>query len=291
MINVLAKKETPTASPVIAIQGFKGSYHDIAARAYFGDDVALNQCDSFDRMFTELEAGQADYGAMAIENSVAGTILPNYALLRESTFRIIGEVNLRIKHQFMALPGQSIPDIREVRSHPMAFLQCLNFLRAHPNMQRVESKDTALSAEEVAAAKVKGVGIIASSLAAQHFGMEILAADIEDNKRNFTRFLILEKKSAFNLENPVSDKASICFHLGHRSGSLAAVLTVLAAYQMNLTKIQSLPLVGKEWEYFFHLDMEFEEYALYQQAMQAIYPMVWQFQVLGEYKKGNIFDI
>lgn len=270
----------------IAIQGYKGSYHDIAARAYFGADIELNKCPSFDILFAELEGNRADYGLMAIENSVAGTILPNYALLRESTFRIIGELNLRIQHQFMALPNQTIEDLSEVRSHPMAFLQCFDFLHRNPHLNRIESKDTALSAEEVASKGLKGVGVIASSLAAEYFGLHILEAEVEDNKRNFTRFLVLEKKSTYNLENPTADKASICFHLGHRTGSLAAVLTILATFGMNLTKIQSLPLIGKEWEYFFHLDMEFEIYEQYQQAIQAIVPMVWQLKILGEYRKG-----
>ncbi len=271
---------------IIAIQGFEGSYHDIAARKYFGNSIDYIMCASFDKVFQSLESNKANYGLMAIENSVAGTIIPNYALLRESNYQVIGEVYLRIEHQLMTLPGQTIEELKIVQSHPMALAQCRKLFRQYPHLETKEASDTALCAKELLKNQKPHIGVIASKLAADLFDLEIVAKSVEDNKRNFTRFLVLEEKNVYNQENTTANKASVCFHLGHRAGTLAAVLSVLASHYMNLSKIQSLPLVGKEWEYFFHLDIEFEEYDLFLEAMEAIAPMVKQFKILGEYKRG-----
>lgn len=276
-----------TATRRIAIQGVQGSYHEIAARQFFGPGVELEMCDSFPRLFRSLSAGKARYGVVAIENTVAGTLLPNYALLRESPYRIIGETYLRIAHQLMALPGRSIEEIEEVRSHPMALQQCHAFFARYPHLRLVEDTDTAGSAEWIARTQATRTAAVASRLAAEHYGLEVIAADIEDHPHNFTRFLIiLEEKAARRL--PLEpDKASLCFHLAHRVGSLSQILLVLSSHGMNLTKIQSLPLVGQEWEYFFHIDLEFDAFAQYQRALAAIEPLVDALTILGEYPRGD----
>lgn len=278
--------ETMIKTP-IAIQGVEGSYHHIAARKYFGQDINLIKCNRFEELFRELEAGNAKFAVMAIENTVAGTILPNYALLRESNYRIIGEVYLPIEHQLMCIKGQTIEQMIEVRSHPMALLQCRIFFKAHQNMQLVEQVDTALSAKELQQNPKAGVAVVASKLAAELFDLQILKSSVEDNKRNFTRFLVLEETTGFNEENSLANKASVCFHLGHRVGNLAGILAFIAGHQLNLTKIQSLPLVGKEWEYFFHLDMEFDNYDNFLVAMDTLRNLTNSLQILGEYKKGE----
>ena len=273
--------------PMIAIQGGLASYHDIASRQYFGKDLRLACCASFTKLFDVLEDGKADFGIMAIENSVAGTILPNYRHLQESSYLISGEVYLRIEHQLMALPGQSVDDLSEVRSHPMALLQCKNYLKAHPSLEQIQERDTALCAEDVSMNEIYGVGVIASKMAATHFGLDVLEAGIEDNKRNFTRFLVLEKKNNDNVKNEKANKSSVCFHLDHDSGSLATALTLLSGYGMNLTKIQSLPHIGKEWQYNFFLDMIFDDYERYTQALDKLRYVTKELTILGEYTRGE----
>ena len=287
-MKAIATRAMSESRNAIAIQGVEGSYHHIVANKYFGQNIDLVKCDRFEDIFKVLDNGQANYAIMAIENTVAGTILPNYALLRESKYRIIGEAYLPIQHQFMALNGQTINDITEVHSHPMALLQCRNFFKQHPHLKLVESPDTAISALRLKEQPRKGVAVVASVLAAELYDLTILQSSIEDNKRNFTRFLVLEEKSGYNLENITANKASVSFHLGHRAGALAGVLAFLAGHGINLTKIQSLPLLGKEWEYFFHLDMEFKNYQDFVEAMQTIKPIIQEFQILGEYKKGEM---
>lgn len=285
--------QTPSVSTQVkkvAIQGMKGSFHEIAAQKFFGREVPIAMCESFLSLFQTLEQGKADYAVMAIENSVAGSILPNYALLRESEYRIIGDIFLRIEHQLMCLPGQSLADIKEVHSHPMALQQCHNFFRKYPHMRLVESFDTAGSAQWIKEEKLQGVAAVASDLAAKYFDLEILASGIETNKRNFTRFLILHEQNAARSIVLYPNKASVCFNMGGRSehvGSLSQVLLVLSSHGMNLTKIQSLPLLGKEWEYFFHIDLEFESYAQYQRSLDAIRPIVSELKILGEYPRGS----
>jgi len=223
---------------------------------------------------------------MAIENSLAGSILPNYALVRDSGKKIIGEIFLRIRHNLLVLPGQNIHDIREVYSHPMAILQCQDFFKQYPDIRLFDSLDTALSAKEISDKKLKGVGAIASSLAAEKYKLEILASGIETNKLNYTRFLLLSDE-----ENgvPLSEKniASIYFTLGHEIGSLSKILMILSFYNMNLSKIQSLPIIGKEWEYQFYIDLEFNNYDMYKKAIEAIKPFSDKIGILGEFKKGR----
>ncbi len=271
----------------VAIQGIKGCFHQIAAFKYFGEREVINtvECETFSQMFRSFQK-RADYFAvMAIENTVAGTILPNYAMLRNSEMNIIGEVYLRIQHHLLSVDGQGVEDIREVHSHPMAILQCQNFLDKY-NLRPVETIDTAWSAKELSEKRPIGRAAIASSLAADYYKLNIVAESIETNKRNFTRFLVLQHKE-FTKESPKSPtKASICFHLTHEVGSLAKTLTILSEQGINLTKIQSLPVIGSAWEYFFHLDLEFEDYDAYKKSLEAIQPYTKQLQILGEYQTG-----
>lgn len=277
-----------TAQRKVAIQGVKGAYHEIAARQFFGADIELAMCDSFPELFRSMDEQEADCGVMAIENTVAGTILPNYALLRNSPYTVVGEVFLRIEHQLMALPGQSIMDIKEVHSHPMAILQCHEFFKTYPHIKLIESVDTAASAAMIQENQAFGTAAIASKLAAEHYDLEILASSIEDNKRNFTRFLILlNKASAKNFtKGHKPNKASLCFNLKHEVGQLSQILLVLSSHGMNLSKIQSLPIVGQEWTYFFHLDLVFDHQAQYKRALSAIRPLVKELKVLGEYERA-----
>ncbi len=271
----------------IAIQGGFGAFHEIAARHYFNtDDIEIVPRNTFKDLFKTLKERKADYGIMAIENSVAGSILPNYTLIMESKRKIVGEIFLRIRQNLVACPGQKISDIKEVYSHPMAILQCQAFFDNYPEIRMIESMDTALSARDIMDGNQKGIGAISSSLAAEKYGLEILAEGIETNKMNYTRFLILSENG--NL-NPVSEnnKTSIFFSLSHNIGSLSKILSTLSYYDLNLTKIQSMPIVGKEWEYHFYVDMIYEDEDMYRQALVAIKPFTGDMGVLGEYKKGK----
>ena len=271
----------------LAIQGVQGSFHEIAAQQYFGEGIGLQMCESFPRLFQSMKSGAATFGVVAIENTVAGTLLPNYALLRDSGFRIIGEVFLRIEHQLLALPGQQLTGLREVYSHPMALLQCARFLDLHPHLKAIESHDTAESARWIMENQTKGAAAIASRRAGELFGLEAIAENVEDNHRNFTRFLVIcDPQHAPALSQP-ANKASLCFNLLHQIGSLAQVLLVLSSHGMNLSKIQSLPVVGKEWEYFFHIDLEFEDHAQFVRSLDAISHQVEELHILGEYVRGR----
>lgn len=269
----------------IAIQGESGSYHEIAARQFFGESIELECCESFPELFKNLGSLKSDFAVAAIENSVAGTILPNYSLLRQSGFHIIGEVYLRISHMLMALPGTKIEDLQEVHSHPMAIAQCHRFLDTLPNARLVERDDTAASARRIAESKIPHVAAIASSLASTQYGLPILAQAIEDDPGNFTRFFILSRAQSDLPAHP--DKASLCFAVGHEVGQLSKVLMILSSHGMNLTKIQSSPIIGKAWEYFFHLDLEFSAYDQYQRAIDSIRSLVKELKVIGEYPKAN----
>lgn len=271
----------------VAIQGFNASFHEIAAYKFFGSDIEIVMCETFRNLFNDIEKMKATYGIVAIENTVVGTLLPNYALLRNAEVKVIGEVYLQIQQNLMALPGQKIEEIYEVRSHPMAILQCQEFFEDYSHIKLIESADTALSAAEIKEKNLRGVGAIASKAAADAYCLEIIKEGIETNKKNFTRFLVIhaEYDDPVNIINP--DKASVCFHLAHRTGSLARVLMSLSDNKINLTKIQSLPLVGREWEYFFHIDLEFDDYASYINAIDDISPDVHELKILGEYKRGR----
>lgn len=280
----------PVSCPTVAIQGIHGCFHEIAAHKFLGDNLCFETCDSFPELFRAAKAGRVDYSTMAIENSVAGAILPNYALLRESNLSIIGELYLRISHYLLALPGQSIHDITEVHSHPMALQQCQDFFAQYPHIHLVERADTAASALWVQEHQKQGVAAIASEACATYYDLEILASEIESNKRNFTRFFLLVDKSMVGKFPITPNKSSISFNLAARSeqvGSLSQVLMVLSSHGMNLTKIQSLPIIGQEWEYFFHVDLEFEDHAQFHRSLDAIIPLVSDLKILGEYARGD----
>ena len=269
----------------IAIQGVKGCFHEQAARLFydgFGCSAPeIVECALFDDLYKSMDGARADAAVMAIENTVSGGLLPNFELLRKYDRKIKGQVFLRIKQNLMALPGQKMEDIKEVRTHYMAINQTREFFKDYPWIRLVESEDTAKSAAEVAQNQLMGVGAVASELAAELYGLEILAESIETYKQNFTRFLILD--DALEVDKTKVNKASWCFTLSHKPGSLAHVLTILSFYDMNLTRIQSLPIPGQEWQYFFYVDIKFDDYLRYEQALSAVRPLMEDLNILGEY--------
>jgi len=268
----------------VAIQGVRGAFHEIAARQYFESmEIEIVPCITFCDLFTAMQSGTADCAIMAIENTVAGGLLSNYTLLQESDYRINGETYLRIQQNLLVLNGQTIDDLEEVHSHHMAIAQTRQFFSNYPHIKLIESDDTALSAQQIADNKETKRGAIASELAAEQYGLHVLARSIETHKKNFTRFLVIEKDCKI-LEN--TDKASLCFSLPHEKGSLAKVLSIFSYYDINLTKIQSLPKLGEEWHYLFYVDIVYDKYQKYSQAVSAIKPLTINFQVLGEYKKA-----
>ncbi|MEO0900057.1 MAG: prephenate dehydratase [Bacteroidota bacterium] len=270
----------------IAIQGVKGAFHEIAARKFFGPAIELEECMSFPDLFQAMDEQRTKIGVVAIENTLAGTILPNYALLRNSTFNIMGEIYLRIEHQLCGIRGGKIADLREVFSHPMAIEQCRQFFKDYPHIRLVESEDTAGSAEMVNRENNPAYAAIASELAAKHYQLDVLARNIETNPFNYTRFWIIAEE--VNLPNLSKiNKASLCFNLKHQVGSLSQILLLLGGHGMNLTKIQSLPIVGKAWQYFFHIDLEFDDYEQYQRAIASIQFQVDELKILGEYTRGE----
>lgn len=270
----------------IAIQGFHGCFHEQAARLFYREHCSIVpdivECATFEGLYDSMTKGRADAAVMAIENTVSGGLLPNFELLRKHGNRIKGEVFLRIGQNLMALPGQRIEDIKEVRSHYMAINQTRPFFKDYPHIRLVESEDTAKSAADIAGKGQMGVAAIASSLAAEIYGLEILAEGIETYKQNFTRFLILD--DSIEVPEEKINKVSMCFTLPHTSGSLAQVLTIMSFYGMNLTRIQSLPIPGHEWQYFFYVDIKFDDYGRYSQAMTAVRPLMEGLKILGEYQ-------
>ena len=270
----------------VAIQGFSGCFHEEAARKFYKDqfDIVpeIVECATFEGLFEALEDGCADAAVMAIENTTSGGLLSNFDLLRCNPQRIKGEVYLPIHQNLMALPGQKIEDIREVHTHYMAINQTRRFFeRKAPWIRMVESEDTAKSAADVARSGEKGIGAVASALAADMFGLEILAPNIETYRHNYTRFLVLDDE--VRVPHDCIDKASLCFTLPHKPGSLAHILTILSFYDMNLTRIQSLPIPGREWQYFFYADIKFSDYERYSQALTAVRPLIEDLDILGEY--------
>jgi prephenate dehydratase len=269
----------------IAIQGVKGCFHEQAARLFYEglecSSPEIVECAEFDDLYKSLSSGQAQAAVMAIENTVSGGLLPNFELLRKYDRKIKGEVFLRIQQNLMALPGQKIEDIKEVRTHYMAINQTREFFKDYPWIRLVESEDTAKSAADVAQNNLLGVGAVASELAAHLYNLEVLAHSIETYKQNFTRFLILD--DGLQVDKAQVNKASWCFTLDHKPGSLAHVLTILSFYDMNLTRIQSLPIPGQEWQYFFYVDIKFEDYLRYEQALSAVRPLMEDLNILGEY--------
>lgn len=270
----------------VAIQGVRGAFHEIAARHMLGSDIIPVECLTFRDLVSSTESGKADAALMAIENSVAGGILPNYALLRNSDLQIVGEVYLRIVQNLIALPGETLESITEVASHPMAIQQCVDFLETQPNWKVIESEDTALSARKIAEKELRGHAAIGSKLAAELFGLEIIAPEIESNKENYTRFLVLTRKNG-KIRNTMSDKASICFSTKHEPGALASILADIAECGINLTMLHSLPKVGAKWEYVFHADICYDSYLQYLETVKMLSERVTYFKILGEYQAGS----
>ncbi len=274
----------------IAIQGIEGSFHDIAAHRFFeGEEVELVCCNTFEEMFAQLKTDADLLGLMAIENTIAGSLLHNYELLRDSGMTIVGEHKLRISHSIMCLPGENWEDLTEVNSHPVALMQCRKFLSEHPNLKAVETDDTAGAAADISRERRHGHAAICHRDAADIYGMKVLQEGIETNKHNFTRFLVLaqtEMASAIRSTKHI-DKASLVFTLPHEEGSLSAILSVLSFYKLNLTKIQSLPIIGQEWQYMFYIDLSFNDEKRYQQAINAITPLTRELKQLGTYENGR----
>jgi prephenate dehydratase len=267
----------------IAIQGIKGSFHHQVAQEYYKEEVVVDECLSFEELVDSLLSGKSEQAVMAIENSIAGPIIPNYALIDKNDLHIIGEHYLRIHQNLMALKGQKIEDITEVHSHPMALLQCMDFLKKYPNIKLVEDKDTAETARRIQEKQLKGIAAIASKTASEMYGLEILAPEIQTIKNNMTRFVIIKKENSFVAEDEIN-RASLKFELDHKRGSLATILNVMSDCKMNLTKIQSLPKIETPWKYSFFVDVTFEKYADYSKAKSLLAIMAEYFKVLGEYK-------
>lgn len=276
----------------VTIQGVAGCYHDAAAHLYFdGEEIQTIECETFPVMFDTLSTDASLLGIVAIENTIAGSLLQNHELLRQSNLRIIGELKLRISHVLCSLPGQSVETLTEVNSHPMALMQCEQFLRRHPNLKIVERLDTAGSAKEIYEGKLTGHAAVCGEYAANLYGLEILEKSIETNKRNFTRFLIVADPLLASEIGPTEreiNKASIVFTLPHTHGALSKVLTILSFYDINLSKIQSTPIVGREWEYRFYVDVTFDSLIRYHQAIEAVRPLIKDLRILGEYAEATI---
>lgn len=267
----------------VTIQGIAGCFHETAAHHYFGrEPIEVIPCLSFEELFARLEEDHTLMGIAAIENTIAGSLLPNHELLRRSNLRIVGEQKIRISHMLCALPGQRVEELEEVRSHPIALMQCGDFLKQLPHVRIVEREDTAGSAREIAEGGLRGVAAICGEDAARMYRLEVLASAIETNRHNFTRFLVLADRE-MPWEPERIDKASFLFTLPHTQGSLSKVLTVLSFYDVNLTKIQSLPILGREWEYRFYIDVTFADAVRYRQAVEAVRPLTSDFVILGEY--------
>ena len=271
----------------IAIQGIKGSNHHQVAKEYFGDGVNLVECMSFDNLVDCLLDGSADKGVMAIENSIAGSIIPNYALVYHNNLHIIGEYYLNIHHNLMVLNGSAIEDIEEVRSHPMALLQCKEFFKKYPNIKLVEDVDTAETAKQIQEKQLFNIGAIAPKVAAELYNLNIIAPEIQTIKNNATRFIIVKTKNK-ELPKEEINKASIRFVTDHKRGSLATVLNVMSDCNLNLTKIQSLPIIETPWKYAFFVDVTFEEFEHFEKAKALLNIMLEDFKVLGEFKNARL---
>lgn len=271
----------------VAIQGAKGSFHHIVSQEFFNKPVDVIECMTFDTVVDSLIIEECDAAIMALENSIAGSIIPNYALIDKYGLHIVGEHYLDIQHNLMALPNQSIADIKEVYSHPMALLQCKEFFKLHPHIKLVEDKDTAEVAQRIQENKLIGIGAIASVTAAKIFELDILAHSIQTIKHNETRFVIVKRTNSEVPESEIN-KASIKFETDHKRGSLATILNVMSDCKLNLTKIQSLPIVETPWKYAFFVDVTFEKYLDFKKAKSIIDIMGEGFKVLGEYKNAKL---
>lgn len=270
----------------VSIQGEHGSFHEVAARQYFSyDDIEIIPCSTFDLTLNTLKAGESDFAVMAIENARSGSILYNYTLIRESGMKILGEHNLRIRQNLMALPGQQITDIREIRSHPIALAQCMTFLNQFPGITLIESDDTAGSARQISENRLKGVATVSSAISAEIYGLDILAEGVETYKKNYTRFHVIGSEDKGNTKG---NKVSICFSTSHKPGSLAKVLVKLAEMQINLSKIQSVPRLNGDWEYMFYLDLELNKNTKSEVIRRILGNYTSNLEILGVYFKGDM---
>ncbi len=270
----------------VTIQGVEGCFHEQAAREFFAtESIEIVECETFAGMFSRMAEDRSLLGIMAIENTIAGSLLQNHDLLRRSNMQIIGEHKLHISQCVAALAGQSVEDIDEVHSHPIALMQCGEWLSAHPKIKAVEAGDTASSAKAIAEGRIMRRAAICSRHAAELYGLEVLASAVETNKRNFTRFLVLADKSMAQstIQHAEINKASLAFSLPHSAGSLSKVLTILSFYDLNLSKIQSLPIIGREWEYLFYINISFDSRERLHQGLEAIKPLTLDLNILGEY--------
>lgn len=274
----------------IAIQGLTGSFHDIAAHLYFEDEqIQLICCATFEQVFEAMKNDPTAIAMVAIENTIAGSLLHNYELLTNSGATVVGEHKLHITHSICCLPDDDWSTITEVHSHPVALMQCREFLSQHPQLKAVEGEDTAGSAKMIAEQGRQGWAAICHAEAAKLYGLKVLEDHIEDNKHNFTRFLVLSNPHKADMLRPLTEanKASMVFSLPNEQGSLAHVLAILSFYHINLTKIQSLPIIGREWEYLFYVDVMYDDLTRYRQSIDAIIPLTKDFKILGEYKDGR----
>ena len=272
----------------VAIQGEIGSFHDIAAHQYFaGEQLQLICCQTFEQVYEAIEQDPTVIGMAAIENMIAGSLLHNYELLRDTGTTVVGEHKLHITHCICCLPDDSWETITEVHSHPVALMQTRTYLAQHPKLRVVEADDTAGAAKMIAEGQHRGWAAICHADAARLYGLKVLEDGIEDNKHNFTRFLVCSTPQKADLLRPLveANKSSIVFALPHEEGSLSAVLAILSFYKINLTKIQSLPIIGREWEYLFYVDVTYSDLTRYRQAIDAIIPLTRDLKILGEYKK------
>ncbi|SEQ01857.1 prephenate dehydratase [Hyunsoonleella jejuensis] len=271
----------------VAIQGIRGSFHHIVSQEFFNKPVDIIECMTFDRVVNALINQECDAAIMALENSIAGSIIPNYALIDDYHLHIVGEHYLDIQHNLMALPNQRIEDIKEVYSHPMALLQCKDFFKDYPHIKLVEDKDTAEVAERIQKHNLKHVGAIASVLAADIFELDVLAHSIQTIKHNETRFAVVKRTNSEVPQHEIN-KASIKFEADHKRGSLATILNVMSDCKLNLTKIQSLPIIKTPWKYAFFVDVTFEAYEDFSKAKSIIEIMGQSFKLLGEYKNAKL---
>ena len=273
----------------VAIQGEKGSFHEVAANDFFRNErIILVPCSTFDETVNSVVQGKADYAVMAIENARAGSILYNYNLIRESRLKILGELRLRIRQNLMALPGTTIGSLSEIRSHPIALAQCMEFLNTLKGLTLIEADDTAGSARIISEQKLAATGTIASASAAAIYGLEILAEGIETYKKNYTKFHIIGNESAMPA---MGDKASVCFATGHKPGSLARVLMILAEMDINLSKIQSVPRLNGNWEYMFYVDLEMSTVSNMDNIVRALEEHTMNLEILGIYNKDtNLYE-
>jgi prephenate dehydratase len=280
----------------VAIQGIAGAYHETAARIFFKEkgekDIEILPCNQFKDVITTVKKDPNIIGIMAIENTIAGSLLQNHELIRESDLIVIGEQKIRISHSFAALPGESVETITEVNSHPIALMQCADYLGTLHGIKIVEGEDTALSAQMIAENNLKGHAAICSKYAAELYGLHVLEEGIETNKRNFTRFLLISNRWVAEdlVKSNEINKSSLVFTLPHSEGSLSKVLTIFYFYNLNLTKIQSLPIIGREWEYLFYIDLTFDDILKYKQGLDAARPLMKDFKILGEYKEAKIVE-